>query len=32
MNDIGGEDHMFFAFKDERDYIMFLLKWHCGHD
>lgn len=27
FNDIGGMDHLFFAFKDERDYIMFALRW-----
>jgi len=27
LNGIGGGDHMFFAFKDERDYLMFTLRW-----
>lgn len=26
-NGIGGTDELFFAFKDERDYIMFTLRW-----
>lgn len=26
-NGIGGTDELFFAFKDERDYLMFVLKW-----
>lgn len=26
-NGIGGTDELFFAFKNERDYIMFLLRW-----
>ena len=26
-NGIGGTDELFFGFKDERDYIMFLLRW-----
>ena len=26
-NGIGGTDHLFFGFKDERDYIMFTLRW-----
>ena len=26
-NGIGGTDELFFAFKDERDYIMFMLRW-----
>lgn len=26
-NGIGGSDELFFAFKDERDYLMFVLKW-----
>ena len=26
-NGIGGGDELFFAFKDERDYILFLLRW-----
>lgn len=26
-NGIGGTDELFFAFKDERDYFLFLLKW-----
>jgi hypothetical protein len=27
LNDIGGSDVMFFAFKDETDYTLFLLRW-----
>jgi hypothetical protein len=27
LNGIGGTDELFFAFKDERDYIMFILRW-----
>ena len=27
FNDIGGLDYVFFAFMDERDYILFLLRW-----
>ena len=27
MNELGGGDYVFFAFKDERDYMMFLLRW-----
>lgn len=27
MNDIGGYDYYFFAFKNERDYLMFLMRW-----
>jgi len=26
-NGIGGTDELFFGFKDERDYIMFILRW-----
>lgn len=26
-NGIGGTDELFFAFKDERDYLMFVLRW-----
>jgi hypothetical protein len=26
-NDIGGTDELFFGFKDERDYLMFVLRW-----
>lgn len=26
-NSIGGSDELFFGFKDERDYIMFTLRW-----
>jgi hypothetical protein len=26
-NGIGGTDELFFGFKDERDYLMFLLRW-----
>jgi hypothetical protein len=26
-NGIGGIDELFFAFKDERDYLMFVLRW-----
>jgi len=26
-NGIGGTDELFFAFKDERDYLMFTLRW-----
>ena len=26
-NGIGGADELFFGFKDERDYIMFILRW-----
>lgn len=26
-NGIGGADELFFGFKDERDYIMFMLRW-----
>ena len=26
-NGIGGTDELFFAFKDERDYILFILRW-----
>lgn len=26
-NGIGGTDELFFGFKDERDYIMFTLRW-----
>ena len=27
FNDIGGGDYIFVAFKDEKDYMMFLLRW-----
>ena len=27
LNDIGGGDALFYAFKDPKDYTMFLLKW-----
>jgi hypothetical protein len=27
LNDIGGGDALFYAFKDSRDYTMFLLRW-----
>ena len=27
FNDIGGSDLVFFAFMDEQDYLMFLLRW-----
>ena len=27
INELGGGDHMFAAFKDEKDYILFLLRW-----
>jgi hypothetical protein len=27
FNDIGGLDYLFFAFKDEKDYMMFRLRW-----
>ena len=27
INEIGGQDLVFAAFKDERDYMMFLLRW-----
>ena len=27
MNGIGGGDYLFFAFMDERDYTLFLLRW-----
>ena len=27
INEIGGEDKMVFAFKDERDYAWFMLRW-----
>jgi hypothetical protein len=27
INEIGGGDHIFFACKNEQDYMMFLLKW-----
>jgi hypothetical protein len=27
FNDIGGSDYVHFAFKHEKDYIMFLLRW-----
>jgi len=27
INDIGGQDALFFAFQDSKDYSMFLLKW-----
>lgn len=27
INDIGGGDALFYAFKDSRDYTMFLLRW-----
>jgi hypothetical protein len=26
-NELGGKDYMFVAFKNERDYFMFMLKW-----
>lgn len=27
MNDIGGHDILFFAFDDDRDYMLFMLRW-----
>ena len=27
MNEIGGGDHVFFAFKNKEDYFLFTLKW-----
>jgi hypothetical protein len=27
FNDIGGTDLVYFAFMDEQDYLMFLLRW-----
>lgn len=27
INEIGGADYMFFAFKNEQDYAMFMLRW-----
>lgn len=27
FNDIGGSDYIYFAFQNEQDYIMFLLRW-----
>jgi hypothetical protein len=27
FNDMGGGDYIFVAFKDEKDYMMFLLRW-----
>ena len=27
FNDIGGGDFVYFAFQDERDYMMFMLRW-----
>lgn len=30
LNEIGGRDSLFVAFKDERDYLMFLLKWESS--
>lgn len=27
FNDIGGSDFVYFAFQDERDYMMFMLRW-----
>ena len=27
LNDIGGGDSLFYAFKDQKDYVNFLLKW-----
>ena len=28
FNDIGGSDFVYFAFQNEQDYLMFLLRWH----
>jgi hypothetical protein len=27
FNDIGGTDVIYFAFKNEQDYLMFMLRW-----
>jgi hypothetical protein len=27
INELGGSDMLFFAFKNERDYLMFVLRW-----